>query len=101
MNNKAPAGGTTSKVNGHWYDGGKFIPVHGLFCGVAGAKRSVKWEKAKTANKAKDLGGDKMFEVTEYTGGGTWVIVGYAIANNSKDASAAFTAKTKLYAKPA
>lgn len=31
--NKAPAGGMASQVNGQWYEGGEFMPVHGLFCG--------------------------------------------------------------------
>lgn len=31
--NKAPIGGTASVVNGQWYEGGEFMPEHGLFCG--------------------------------------------------------------------
>lgn len=31
--NKAPQGGMTSAVNGQWYEGGEFMPIHGQFCG--------------------------------------------------------------------
>ncbi len=96
---KAPAGGMTSKVNGQFYDGGEFMPVSGLFCGKAGLKRCVKWEKAKASNIAKDLGGNKMFEVTEYLGNGVFQILGYAIANTNTEAAAAFIGKSKTYAK--
>ena len=89
----------TSKVNGQFYDGGEFMPVSGLFCGKSGAKRAVKWQKATQANKTKDLGGDKMFEVTEYIGGGVFQILGYAIANTHAEAEAAFIGKSKTYAK--
>ena len=101
MNNssQAPKGGMTSQINGQWYDGGEFMPVHGLFCGKKGAKRLVKWEKAEKQGNAKNLGGSKLYEVTEYVGGGISNILGYAIADTHKQAEAAFTAKTKTYAK--
>lgn len=31
----APAGGHVSPVNGQLYDGGQFMPDHGLFCGMS------------------------------------------------------------------
>jgi hypothetical protein len=94
-----PAGGMVSKVNGQFYVGGEFMPVSGLFCGKKGEERKAKWEKAAPKNAAKDLGGDKMFELSEHTGGGVCVILGYAIANDAKQAEAAFSAKTKVYSK--
>lgn len=30
---KAPKGGTISVVNGQFYEGGEFMPDHGLYCG--------------------------------------------------------------------
>ena len=96
---QAPAGGLVSKVNGQFYVGGEFMPVSGLFCGKKGEARKAKWNKAAAKNSAKDLGGDKMFELSEYTGGGVWVILGYAIANDAKEAESAFKAKTKVYSK--
>ena len=35
----APAGGHVSPVNGQWYDGGQFMPDHGLFCGLSPRKQ--------------------------------------------------------------
>lgn len=96
---QAPAGGMTSKVNGQWYEGGEFMPVHGLFCGKSGAKRAAKWEQAKTSGIAVDLGGSQMYEVREYAGNGVWVVRGVAIADGETSAASAFVAKTKLYAK--
>lgn len=61
--NKAPKGGLTSAVNGQFYDGGEFMPEHGLFCGKRGATRAKKVEKAKLTGKFVNLGGAKLFEV--------------------------------------
>jgi hypothetical protein len=95
---KAPSGGMASKVNGQWYEGGEFMPLHGLFCGAAGAKRAATWKKAEKSNRAKDLGGSKMYRVSVPVGGGVWNILGYAIADDAKTAAAAFTAPCKIYA---
>jgi hypothetical protein len=94
----APSGGLVSNINGQFYNGGEFMPLSGLFCGKKGEKRLAKWEKAVKQNKAKDLGGSKLFELCEYAGNGAWEILGYAIADDKNDAIAAFTAKTKIYA---
>lgn len=32
---QAPAGGHVSPVNGQFYEGGQFMPDHGLFCGMS------------------------------------------------------------------
>jgi|SRR5262245_13214660 len=44
--NQAPKGGMTSAVNGWWYEGGQFLPLHGLFAGKAGARRKARADKA-------------------------------------------------------
>src|SRR5262245_12059902 len=49
--NQAPKGGTTSKVNGWWYEGGQFLPLHGLFAGKAGARRKARADKAATLGR--------------------------------------------------
>ena len=100
VSNKAPVGGMVSVVNGQFYEGGEFMPLHGLFCGKKGVARRAKFEKFAKVGKSIDLGGSKMFELSVYEGSGVWLILGYAIANTSAEAVAAFTAKTKVYAKP-
>lgn len=84
---RAPAGGTISMVNDKHYVGGQFLPEHGLFCGKAGAKRKALWDRAGV--KA-DLGGSNLFELVVYHGGGEWVTVGVAIADDRQQAVAAF-----------
>lgn len=96
---KAPAGGMTSKVNGQRYEGGEFMPVTGLFCGKSGQKRQLKWDKAVSQKKAIYLGGSKMFEIAKFVSSGVWQIVGYVIADDHKQAEAAFFNGVKLYAK--
>jgi hypothetical protein len=89
---RAPAGGTISIINDKHYDGGQFLPEHGLFCGKKGAKRQALWNSVAEGMKA-DLGGDKMFEVMKYCGGGEWQRVGVAIAADAETASNAFQGK--------
>lgn len=86
---RAPAGGTISIINDKHYEGGQFVPEHGLFCGKAGAKRKSLWERAGA--KA-DLGGSNLFELVVHRGSGEWVTVGFAIADNREEAAAAFQA---------
>lgn len=89
---RAPAGGTISIINDKHYEGGQFVPEHGLFCGKAGAKRKALWDRAGV--KA-DLGGSNLFELVVYRGGGDWITVGFAIAEDSALAVAAFQPKHK------
>ena len=43
--NQAPAGGAISNVNRQFYDGGQFMPVTGLACGLK--KKAKKWADAR------------------------------------------------------
>lgn len=88
---RAPAGGTISIINDKHYEGGQFVPEHGLFCGRAGAKRKAIWDRASAGMKA-DLGGSNLFELAVHHAGGEWVTVGFAIADNREQAAAAFQA---------
>lgn len=86
---RAPAGGTISIINDKHYVGGQFLPEHGLFCGKAGAKRKALWDRIADGMKV-DLGGTGMYELVVYRGGGEWMTVGLAIAENGQQAAAAF-----------
>jgi hypothetical protein len=89
---RAPAGGTISIINDKHYEGGQFLPEHGLFCGKKGAKRQALWNSVAEDMKV-DLGGDKMFEVMKHCGGGEWQRVGVAIAADAEAARNAFQGK--------
>ena len=88
---RAPAGGTISIINDKHYEGGQFVPEHGLFCGKAGAKRKALWDRTAPSMKA-DLGGSAMYELVVHRGGGEWVMVGLAIAEDGEQAAEAFQA---------
>lgn len=88
---RAPAGGIVSMVNDKHYVGGQFLPEHGLFCGKAGAKRKAMWDRTAEGMKV-DLGGSGMYELVVHRGGGEWMTVGLAIAENGDHAAAAFQA---------
>lgn len=47
--NRAPEGGMVSAVNGQRYEGGEFMPEHGLYCGLGGARiRKTELEAIKS-----------------------------------------------------
>ena len=98
--NQAPKGGMTSQVNGQWYEGGEFMPEHGLFCGKKGEVRRKKVEKAKVTGKLIDLGGSKLFEVFQQEQGKSWVsyIVATVIADSHKQAEIAVN-KERVWSK--
>lgn len=51
---KAPTGGAVSHVNGQFYEGGEFMPVHGKFCGK-GRNRIAESELAKFSTPTKRI----------------------------------------------
>ena len=76
------------------------MPLHGLFCGAAGARRLAKWTRAQSLGRAINLGGAAMYEVYEPEGGGVANLRGCVLANSHAEAESAFPArKAKLYAK--
>lgn len=89
---QAPKGGLVSPVNGQFYEGGQFMPVHGLFSGKKGMKRKKIWDEYDRRNCAIDLGGTKMFECMVQTGN-VWDIIGVCCADSEKDARSAFEGK--------
>lgn len=97
---KAPKGGLTSRVNGQRYEGGEFMPEHGLFCGKKGAARKTKWEKAATLGRTVDLGGAKMFEVYERDLKASHVsyVCGMVICDTERQAREAFGGACNLWA---
>lgn len=72
---KAPAGGMASNVNGNWYEGGQFMPEHGLFCGKKGPARKAKWDKFEARGRTITLAGSNIYEVSEYRHGSFWLYV--------------------------
>ena len=94
---KAPVGGHVSPVNGQWYEGGQFMPVHGLFCGKAGAKRLKKWESFKECRRV-DAGGEKLFVVTLNQSRPPYETrryeIGAVMANSESEAVQAFADRT-------
>jgi hypothetical protein len=82
---KAPKGGLTSQVNGQFYEGGQFVPDHGLFCGAKGAKRRERVEKAQATNRYFDLSGNRLFESRRFEGDGVWTTLGIVLATSHRD----------------
>jgi hypothetical protein len=79
---KAPKGGLVSRVNGQFYEGGEFIPDHGLFCGKKGAVRRKKVDAATARGRYYDLGGSSLFEILKQDGG-SWLNLGIALADSN------------------
>jgi hypothetical protein len=68
---KAPKGGIVSPVNGQFYEGGEFVPDHGLFCGKKGARRAERRAKSIALGRYVELvdpatPGARMFEARTY-----------------------------------
>lgn len=78
-----------SHVNGQWYEGGEFMPDHGLFCGKKGAARQVKAEQFHKRGRLLEVGSTGMYEVRMYEGNGAWLIIGAIIADSQSDAETA------------
>ncbi|HVL13590.1 MAG TPA: hypothetical protein VM529_13565 [Gemmata sp.] len=78
-NFKAPAGGLVSAVNGQFYEGGQFVPEHGLYCGRSGAKRRKAVERSRGVGRVygDEATAAKVFEV-ERRGGFPWAGVAFA-----------------------
>ena len=100
---RAPVGGCVSRVNGEFYNGGEFMPDHGLFCGKAGAKRKQVWDKYGDDRKV-NCGGQSLFVVVlvELSGIGDRrsCNIGAALADSREQAVAAFMAHTGWYLRP-
>lgn len=73
MTSKAPTGGTTSPINGQFYDGGQFIPDHGAYCGK-GKNRVTREEFNRVAALVESTG--NTLEYRETTGEFVVVIPG-------------------------
>lgn len=86
MTSKAPAGGIVSAVNGQFYAGGEFTPLHGLYCGKIGAKRKKAVEKFAAVNRVfGDESAGRVFTVSVWDRG-SWLAVGVAFATSHKEA---------------
>jgi hypothetical protein len=66
---QAPAGGAVSRVNGERYEGGEFMPEHGLYCGNGSPKVKV----AELESIRSKLGENDRIEWREQFNCWTWL----------------------------
>ncbi len=105
--NRAPKGGITAQINGQRYEGGEFLPEHGLFCGKAGAKRAKRRDQAKARGRyvemvSPEAVGAAMFQVYERDADPIRCHVSYAVgvvvALTEAEARTAFGGRPRLWA---